>query len=214
MESTTSIIIPAFNEEKTIQKVLEAAVNWKNALEIIVISDGSTDKTADIVRKYTPKVKLIELSVNKGKGNALAEGILYTKSEIIVFLDADIVGLRPRDINELVQPVIHGKAEMIIGLHNFWGIGKFRPYNHLSGQRVLWRKRLIPHIAALRQAGGGVEFIINKIHENARVMSIEQSHVYTKRKIDKWSFGSAMQSYVNQAGDFIRAIGWNINQDK
>ncbi|MCD6476867.1 MAG: glycosyltransferase [Candidatus Aenigmarchaeota archaeon] len=85
-----SIIIPAFNEANSIGSTLKSILsnNYpKNKMDIIVVDDGSTDNTSDIVKKFP--VNLIQLSRNKGKVNALNTGIKHAKHDIIFTLDAD-----------------------------------------------------------------------------------------------------------------------------
>jgi len=84
-----SILVPAYNEEKSIGKCLESILNqsYKGQKEIIVVNDGSSDRTAEIVSKYP--VKLINLKENKGKSNALNRAIEEAKGDILIFTDSD-----------------------------------------------------------------------------------------------------------------------------
>jgi len=84
-----SIIIPAFNEEEYITSCLESILKqeYRGKMEVIVVNDGSNDRTAEIVEKYP--AKLINLENNGGKANALNIGINQSKGDIIVFTDAD-----------------------------------------------------------------------------------------------------------------------------
>lgn len=91
-----SVIIPAYNEEKSIAKVLthlESSLNLtKKRFEIIVVSDGSTDKTVEEVKSIPiANLKLINFSVNQGKGMALKAGAKEARGEIIIFHDADLI---------------------------------------------------------------------------------------------------------------------------
>ncbi len=89
-----SLIIPAFNEEKRISKTIKAVSGYFQkkgfSVEIIVVDDGSTDKTADIVRSFTDlNIKLISLTKNSGKGFAIRKGIESASGSYILFTDAD-----------------------------------------------------------------------------------------------------------------------------
>ena len=87
-----SVIIPAFNEEKHIERCLRSINNQtfpKDNYEIIVVDDGSTDKTIEIVKKYFPNVRLKESPKNKGLPDSLNIGINLSSSKYIVRLDAD-----------------------------------------------------------------------------------------------------------------------------
>ena len=90
-EARVAAVIPAYNEEKNIADVLKALLKSPELDEIIVVDDGSKDKTAEISEKLG--VKVIRLSGNQGKGRAMQEGLKATQAEIIVFFDADLLGL-------------------------------------------------------------------------------------------------------------------------
>jgi len=87
--SLVSVIVPAYNEERTIGKCLESILDqdYEGEMEIIVVNDGSTDRTAEIVSKYP--VKFIDLKVNGGKANALNRAIEDAKGDILIFTDSD-----------------------------------------------------------------------------------------------------------------------------
>ncbi len=92
---SVSIIIPAYNEEKrlpdTIEKIIDFVNKYKLNAEIIVINDGSTDKTAEIVLKYNKNnIRLINNEKNMGKGFCINRGVMESKNEIILFSDADL----------------------------------------------------------------------------------------------------------------------------
>lgn len=137
---TVAAIIPAYNEEKTIGNVLEVLVNMDVINEIIVVSDGSCDKTADIARSYN--VHIIELDRNRGKTYAVLTGVMNTEANIILMLDADLIGLKQEHVYKLLKPILNGEADMTIGIFKK-GRGatdlaqKIAPY--LSGQRAIAR---------------------------------------------------------------------------
>ena len=115
---TISIIIPAFNEEKTIKQILLAVKANKVKLydfEIIVVEDGSTDKTLDILLS-NPSLysKLIQQKINQGKGAAIREGILQASGDYILFQDADLE-YDPKDFQKLLLMVTRFDADLIIG---------------------------------------------------------------------------------------------------
>ena len=109
----TVAIIPAFNEEKTLGAVI---LNLKKHVsQIIVVDDGSTDKTGPIAREKNAKV--YRHLINRGLGGALKTGIeaaLQNKADIIITLDAD--GQHdPNEIPKLIKPIIERKADAVIG---------------------------------------------------------------------------------------------------
>lgn len=137
---TVAAVIPAYNEEKTIGNVLQVLINLDTIDEIIVVSDGSQDKTTDIARDFN--VRIIELDRNKGKSYAVLTGVKNTNAEIILMLDADLIGLNPEHVYRLLEPILKKEADMTIGVFKK-GRGatdlaqKIAPY--LSGQRAIAR---------------------------------------------------------------------------
>ena len=91
-----SLLIPIFNVEKTITKVINRLINLMNNIpysyEIILINDGSTDSTLNKINKYvnTSNIKIISYKNNIGKGHALKHGIKFVNSKYTVFLDGDL----------------------------------------------------------------------------------------------------------------------------
>jgi len=139
MPNKITAIIPAYNEEKTIADVIMAAKSSDLLDEVIVVSDGSKDKTAERARRAGAKV--FELVPNRGKGGAMAYAVSQTKAEIILFLDADLKGLTPAHIKKLVMPVLAGEKMMNVGIRDR---GKFFSWlpKHLpliGGERALSR---------------------------------------------------------------------------
>lgn len=115
-----SIIIPVFNEEKTVVTVVEkvAKLSFSDVTtEIIIVNDGSTDQTAKKVQKIVakhPQIKYHEHPHNQGKGRAVATGIKKAKGDYIAIQDADLE-YDPAYFKELVKPIVEKKAEVVYG---------------------------------------------------------------------------------------------------
>lgn len=116
-----SIIVPAYNEENTIEEILSRVLKVKidgiEKIEIIVVDDGSKDKTSDIVKKIAAQVKnitLIQHKKNKGKGAAVVTGIKASKGDILLIQDADLE-YNPVDIPKLVAPILKKRARVVYG---------------------------------------------------------------------------------------------------
>ncbi len=116
-----SIIIPVYNEEKTIKEILTKVngVRLKNGMtkEIIVVDDGSTDKSKFEIRNLKFKIinlKLISHRVNKGKGAAIKSGIKSATGDIIIVQDADLE-YDPNDYNRLLKPILLNKSKVVYG---------------------------------------------------------------------------------------------------
>ena len=113
-----SIIIPAFNEEKTIEellyKVAEVEINGVEK-EIIVVDDASTDNTYKLLKKNSTFYNyLIRLKKNEGKGAAVKTGLLKSTGDYILFQDADLE-YDPNDYIKLLEPVLRFDADLVIG---------------------------------------------------------------------------------------------------
>ena len=105
-----SVIIPAFNEEETVGKVIKVISNVSYIDEIIVVNDGSTDNTESEAIKAGAKV--INHDVNKGKGEALYTGYMNAECDIIAFIDADIYNLTSKKVEAMIKPILDGKTDI------------------------------------------------------------------------------------------------------
>ncbi len=138
-----SVLIPAYNEEKTIGNVIDAAKRCQIVDEIIVIDDGSKDNTYEVASNTG--VRVIHSPRNLGKGGALKKGIEESKGDILVFLDADLIGIRPEHIENLVKPIIERDVGMTVGIfrkgRKTTDLSQYlTPF--LSGQRAIKRDLL------------------------------------------------------------------------
>ena len=137
-----SIIIPAFNEEKTIDKVLRQILNLNNPypVEIIVVDDGSEDKTSEKVRSFG--IKPIRCFKNRGKGRALRIGVKAASGDIIIWQDADLEYF-PSDIPKLLRPLIKKSATVVYGSRFSGTIPQMR-FSHFLGNKILtWATRIL-----------------------------------------------------------------------
>lgn len=110
MVKKVSVIIPAYNEEKNIEKVIEISKKYKNTDQIIVVNNNSIDNTVEIAKKAGAEV--INCT-EQGKGNAMRKGLENAKNELIVFLDADILNYRDDIVEILVNPIIKKEAKFV-----------------------------------------------------------------------------------------------------
>ena len=170
-----SVIIPAYNEGARIEKVISAVKDASLPSEIIVVSDGSTDDTAEIAR--SEGVNVIELPRNLGKGAAMKAGVCSTDADVYVFVDADLVGLTPQHVDNLISPVVEGNADATLGV-----FGGGRPTTDLahkmtpglSGQRAV-KASFLKTLPSIEDSGYGVEVMLNRHLEklHAKVKRVE-----------------------------------------
>lgn len=97
-----SIIIPVYNEEKTIKIVLEKVLKLKLSKEVIVVNDGSKDNTLKELKKFGKRIKLFSYENNKGKGHALRKGIEKASGNFILFQDSDLE-YNPNEIKKMIK---------------------------------------------------------------------------------------------------------------
>lgn len=117
MTTTLSILIPVFNEEGTIGEIIENVRNAPLAenvrKEIIVVDDGSSDRTKEILQSI-PNIKLISHDINKGKGAAIRTAIAHSTGDIAIIQDADLE-YDPNDYATLILPILNGESKVVYG---------------------------------------------------------------------------------------------------
>ncbi len=202
-----AVIIPAFNEEKTIRAIVSVAKLSSLVSEVIVVSDGSNDHTAEYARQSGAD-KVIECRVNRGKAETLATGINATSSEIIVFLDADVLGLTTQHIDTLIAPVLSRKCSMHVGLRDrswlYRKLGKFLPL--ISGERAFVRS-IFTHLNPYFLSGFRIEVGMNaycRVHQ-LRVCATVLREVTIRKKYQKVKLHRALFQYVRMTQQVISA---------
>lgn len=116
MNPYISIIIPAYNEEARIKNTLESIKNIKEIDEIVVIDDGSSDKTAEVASSIAnEKIIVLRLDKNRGKGYALNYGLktAMKNADIIGFLDADLEN-SASEVEKLIHPILNNETDVVI----------------------------------------------------------------------------------------------------
>lgn len=221
-----SVVIPAYNEEEGIAAIIERVLAIEPelktigvaALELIVVDDGSKDRTAEIVRGY-PTVRLIQHKVNKNYGGALKTGFHHATGDLLAFLDADST-YPPEYFPQMCKAVLDG-ADMCVGsrmagerndspkirqLGNFLFaqlvslIGNTKVTDVASGQRV-FRRDILPLLYPLPD---GLNFTpamsTRAIHENLKIAEVAVPHHERS--------GRSKLGVVRDGMRFLNAIVW------
>jgi glycosyltransferase involved in cell wall biosynthesis len=118
-----SVVIPVYNEELTIKEIIDRVLAVPIDKEMIVVDDGSTDRTPEILKSTKDKVTVVYNSlINIGKGAAIRIGFEQVKGDIIIIQDADLE-LDPSEYPRIIEPIIEGRADVVYGSRFFGGRG-------------------------------------------------------------------------------------------
>lgn len=159
-------IVPAYNEQENIGHVLNILNHVQGVDNILVVDDGSEDRTVPIVKQMQEKdqrLSLLSLPYNQGKGKAMLTGAQTCISDLLLFLDADLKSVKPHHIEDLISPVQEERCAMSVGLFadGQWTTSlthKLFPF--LSGQRCLsWP--LFQDIYKEKISGWSIETALN-----------------------------------------------------
>ena len=109
-DKSVSIVIPAFNEEATVAKVVSVARKLSYVDEVIVVDDGSTDRTVEEAENAGATV--ISHIMNEGKGSAIKTGFKYSHGNIVAFIDADVSNFTSEKIDKIIRPILEDKTDI------------------------------------------------------------------------------------------------------
>lgn len=204
---SVAVLIPAFEEAGNIEPVVSAALAAELG-PVLVIDDGSTDGTAEAARRAGARV--LQLGRNLGKGGALAAGAAAVTEEVVVLLDADLIGLKPHHIEELAGPVLSGAVDMTRG--SFQG-GRWRTtaaqqvVPQLSGQRALRRQALLA-VPGLAESRYGVEVAITRQAKEREWRSCEVvlEGVTQVMKEEKRGFRGGLKARLQMYREVMKAV--------
>jgi glycosyltransferase involved in cell wall biosynthesis len=162
---TLSVIIPAFNRERTITATIESVLACGNDAEIIVVDDGSTDRTVEIVRTFGSRVLLIE-QPNAGPSTARNNGFAHSKGDVVAFLDSDDIWL-PGVVTDCLRSLSENPnidvlfCETLFGneANGYWPLSSVPGYGQLGH---LLTNKIAPNLYALDRSA----FVTAMIHRN------------------------------------------------
>ena len=112
-----SVVIPAYNEEGTVEEILRRVLAQKGVAEVVVVDDASSDGTAAAVERVArqdPRVRLVRHKRNTGKGAAVRTGLAASSAEVVIVQDADLE-YDPADYPALLAPIEQGEADFVLG---------------------------------------------------------------------------------------------------
>lgn len=207
MDKVTAIIC-ALNEEKNIGRVLKVLLSSRDIGEVIVVDDGSKDRTSEIALKMRAKVS--RLPENRGKGNAMRVGVERATFDTIVFIDADLIGLTVEHISLLVKPILENKAMMSVGLRGRKGglpkfFVKLDPLLAIGGERAM-KRFVFKNIPEKFIQGFAVETALNyyckKKNFPVKYVELKGLDIITKEK--KWGFFKGFSNRIKMICQIIK----------
>ena len=133
-----SVVMPVYNEENTVLKIIEAVLARPEVGELIVVDDASKDASWEQLQtlREDPRVRLFRQEANQGKGAALIRGFAEAKCPYVIVQDADFE-YDPEDYPLVLQPLVAGKAEAVYGARFMNTPGQVRYFKHEMGNKFL-----------------------------------------------------------------------------
>ncbi|MGC1679172.1 MAG: glycosyltransferase family 2 protein [Candidatus Binataceae bacterium] len=206
-----SVVIPVFNEVATIGTVIDRALNCGFDAEVIVVDDGSSDGTAEFLRKFEhPKVRCFFHSHNKGKGAALRLGFAAAANPYVFVQDADLE-YDPADYRLMIGPLLDGRADMVYGSRFLGGPHRVLLYWHYLGNRMLTlASNIISDLNLSDMETGQKAFVRDKLMQlklSADRFTFEPE-ITAKAARARWRIYEVPISYSGRTYEEGKKIGW------
>ena len=206
---SVTVIIPAYNEEKWIGTTVSSILESGFPCEVIVVDDGSSDKTSQILKTFGESVKVISHPVNKGKGTALVSGINEASGEIVIFCDAHLLGLNKYHLMTLTLPLVYDLARVTLGQDvsaEFSMTSVFSPFLIITGQRAYFKEDLLPLRKDMENLGYGVEtFLFNRFPRDKTVSVMLPGLTHLLKK-DTSSASDAIREYLREIMEVLDTL--------
>jgi glycosyltransferase involved in cell wall biosynthesis len=225
--SRVAAVIPAYNERERVVDVLDAVSHSTRVDEILVVTDGCTDDTAQCIRDWlltrpphaTP-IQLFELKHNIGKGGAMAHGAHRANADILLFLDADLIGLQPSQVDDLITPIQREEdpADMVLGLFGairggllgWWLSYNHRMFSFMTGQRAV-RRDIFLAVPGITRSRFGVEAALTCFVSSDPDLKVDYTYLHAvthpikEEKLGPWrGFRKRTQMYRQVWGTMLK----------
>lgn len=210
MTPTASAIVAAYNEAKTLKPIVETLLKHPRLREIIVVDDGSTDQTWQVIQSISsPKLIPVRHTQNLGKGAAIARAAKMASGEVLLLVDADLVSFHPLHVDLLLTPLAIDQHGMTIGLRNakLTLDRTFGPFmKSLGGERAIRRQFILPLLERINKSGYGIETILNlnHIHHGWSIYYVPLPKLVHRLKQQKHSIYKYATEYVKENAEIIK----------
>jgi dolichol-phosphate mannosyltransferase len=114
VQPDVTVLVPALNEEDTIGEVLDRLLALPLSVQVIVVNDGSDDRTGEILHSYGDRIVLLTNNSRGGKGAAIRQALPYANGKTVIVQDADLE-YAPEEIPRLIEPILNGQAKVVYG---------------------------------------------------------------------------------------------------
>ena len=166
-----SVIVPCFNEERTLEALVERVLAIKIPLEIIIVDDASTDGSKKVLEKIAarePRVTPLYQDQNRGKGAALASGFKQARGVYVIVQDADLE-YDPRDYPVLLKPIEEGLADVVYGSRFLGGAHRVTMFWHQVANKMLTFMTNILYDSILTDMETGYKVFRRKVIEDMTI---------------------------------------------
>lgn len=230
MKKTTrsiAAIVPAYNEQKNIKRVLTVLAGMKEFSEVILVDDGSSDLTTDIARSVAG-VKVIALKKNRGKTTAVRTAIKKSTCEDIMLIDADLFGLEPHHLQEIID-TYEQEFDMVIldyGNQELYLRKIFRSFPALSGVRI-FKKSEFMKVPFKKKDRFELETRLNDhyLDNKLSIIVVTGEGIHTPHKYQKYSFHKGLYLEAKALKEIFLSNGpthigklvkrwWEINEKR
>ncbi len=206
-----SVVIPVYNEVKTIGQVLDRVLRCGFDVEIIVVDDASTDGTRDFLRTFEhPAVKALYHAKNRGKGAALRLGFAAASNRYVFVQDADLE-YDPKDYTRVIEPLLDGRADMVYGSRFLGGPHRVLFFWHYLGNRLVTLvSNMISDLNLSDMETGMKAFLREKLVElklSANRFTFEPE-ITSKAARARWRIYEVPISYSGRTYEEGKKIGW------
>lgn len=211
---TLSIVIPCYNEAPTLVTLVQKVLAQPYPKEVIIIDDGSTDGSTQIIAKLAteyPEIKSVRLPQNHGKGSALKAGFAQATGDIVLIQDADLE-YDPMDYPILIEPILHRGAHVVYGSRFLGGVHRVLYFWHSVANFVLTLfSNIITDLNLTDMETGYKAFrrdIIQRIDLEERRFGIEPEMTVKLALIKGICFYEVPISYDGRTYQEGKKIGW------